>query len=113
MRRPELTPEMILAVEPYMNELLNLREEVARLRAAVKPAPPGLADVFTAAGLKFGKREGDPNDPRTAGRVEWWCSIKLKDCNTGGIGRTEYDLAVNVLSRFKEMTFADDDDDDE
>ena len=88
--------EVIIALEPYMRELVQLREENRRLRFAKFGPVPELAELFARAGWEL-KQDA-------AGK--WSYSIPMNRCTTGGAWMdTPQEAAVAALRRTKEMVF--------
>jgi hypothetical protein len=85
--RPGL-PELILAIQPEMRELLLLREEVVALRFKRAPPTPTLAALM----------EGTPITVKQDDNGKWSTTIDLgPDCaRTGGSG---YDTDVDAFKR--------------
>ncbi len=95
-------PEVIIAMGPYMQELLSLRKENKELRFKQfsREKSKSLIELFAEGGWEM--KQGVDG--------KWSCSIPLRNCHTG---TAYYDspeqVAVSALKRSREMVFQDDD----
>lgn len=90
-RRADL-PTVVIAVAPYMDELLSLREEVFDLRLRQAPARPDLEKVL----------EGTPIDIFREG-AGWGARIRFTNFNSGVSGLKSYEGALTAALRHIEQ----------